>query len=414
MCDSVVSVGADAVWLAKNSDREPDEVQVVESHPAGVTVPIDGGVAAHAMIVSRPLWLWGCEMGVNERGVAVANEAVFTRVRLADRGVTGMDLQRLALARAGTAEAAVDSIVEGLARWPQGGRMGHRDRGMRYSSSFLVADRREAWVLETAGAWWAAQRVRGARTISNALTIEADFDRIHPDAFAVARSRGWCRGANDFGFARCFGRRDYRALAGAVPRRACTHARLTATPSTDVAGLAALLRDHAGGHPADGWRMIMPCAHASWLPTRSSGQTTASMIACLASDGPRAWFTGTSSPCLGIFKPVHFGAADPLARLPAAGERPDADSLWWRHERLHRAVLADHAGRSAALAGERAALEARALAADAADADAVAEIWELHRTTLPRWTELALAAGCPGRGLFHRFWARRAREVLGG
>ena len=33
MCDTVVSVSKDGVWLAKNSDREPGESQVVEHLP---------------------------------------------------------------------------------------------------------------------------------------------------------------------------------------------------------------------------------------------------------------------------------------------------------------------------------------------------------------------------------------------
>lgn len=420
MCDTLVLVTAGGVWLAKNSDREPDEVQVLEWHPAGMHragtrlqvthLEVPEVRATHEAWISRPRWMWGCEMGVNARGLAVANEAVFGRPPLAERGLTGMDLQRLALARTGSAADALELMIEMLAVYPQGGRMGYRDAGMRYSSSFILADAREAWVLETAGEFWAAQRVSGARTLSNALTIEADFDRVHPRAFAVARARGWCRGAADFGFAGSFGRPFYRVMSGGEGRRACTLAglRRLAGGTVDAAGLAGLLRDHAGMRPSAGLRMHMTCAHASWLPTRSSGQTTASMIVELRDGGSRQWFTGTSAPCLGVFKPVGFGGD--ARGLPVAGDGPD-ESLWWRHERLHRVTLAGHAVRRAAFAGERAAIEARALAVDGADDAAVAAIWAAHHEAIPRWQAVAAATGRAGWRPFHRWWAHKARAA---
>lgn len=418
MCDTLVLVTADGVWLAKNSDREPDEVQLLEHHPgashaagayvqlAHLAVPLPR--VSHALWISRPRWMWGIEMGVNERGLAIANEAVFVRPRLGARGVTGMDLQRLALAQAGSAAEALALMIEMLAVYPQGGRMGFADAGMRYSSSFILADAREAWVLETAGELWAAQRVVGARTLSNVLTIADDFDQIHPQAYATARARGWCQNAADFGFASAFGRPFYRVMSGGEGRLSCTRAGLgrVATGAVDVAAMAGLLRDHGGMAPSAGLRMHMPCAHASWLPTRSSGQTTASMVVQLQAGRSRQWFTGTSSPCLSVFKPVGF-AGDPRT-LAVAGDRPD-ESLWWRHERLHRVTLGDDAVRRATFAAERAALETRALAVDPEDDAAVAAIWTAHHEALPRWTAMAAATGRPGWRPFHRYWAHKAR-----
>jgi hypothetical protein len=61
---------------------------------------------------------------------------------------------------------------------------------------------------------------------------------------------------------------------------------------------------------------------------------------------------------MSVFKPVLMDAA-----LPAHGPRPtdqfDARTLWWRHERLHRAALMDDFGNFVeAIREERDALEA--------------------------------------------------------
>ena len=67
----------------------PTRRQLLEWHPARdhppgarVALHLDRGApgaATRACLLSRPFWMWGAEMGTNEDGVTIGNEAVFTR-----------------------------------------------------------------------------------------------------------------------------------------------------------------------------------------------------------------------------------------------------------------------------------------------------------------------------------------------
>ena len=199
MCDSLVALPAAtdgrSTLFAKNSDRPPDEVQLIEHLPGGSSpstvrctyLDIDApGPQTLACVVSRPTWCWGVEHGVNEAGLAVGNEAIYTTLdpRSLPVALTGLDLVRLALQWADTAERAVAVITEALERYGQGGS-GHDPAGRTgaksYFSSFLVADPGDAWVVETSGRAWAVERVVDTRAISNRTTIAAfDAEHRHP------------------------------------------------------------------------------------------------------------------------------------------------------------------------------------------------------------------------------------------
>ncbi len=141
MCDSMVTITDDGVLFAKNSDRDPNEAQPLEWVPAADHDPDDRVVCTwidlpqvghtFAVLLSRPWWMWGAEMGANEHGVVIGNEAVFTRAEPGGKALLGMDLLRLALERADTAERAVSVMVELLERHGQGGPCSYERRRLQ-------------------------------------------------------------------------------------------------------------------------------------------------------------------------------------------------------------------------------------------------------------------------------------------
>lgn len=412
MCDTVViAPDSGPVWFAKNSDREPSEAQFLECHDGSAVGAAPSGLPSTTPVgrtlLSRPAWMWGCEMGVNEHGVAIGNEAVFTRLPVPKAGYSGMDFQRAALETCKTADGALDQLIELTERFQQGGPMGHRNRMFRYHSSFIVADAARAWVFETAGSFWAAKRVRGVATISNALTIEDDFDRVHSGAYATARERGWVKSAKAFSFAKAFSDPVMSLLAGASVRRACTARSLAGAREPRARDFVRALTDHGAPEPGKGLRSEAPCAHASWLPTRTSAQTTSSIVARLDPSGPTVWGTGTSSPCLSVFKPAPFDE-ELLPPRAVADARFDARELWWAHERLHRACLAQYHARRVTFAEERERFQDDCLQPTADPQHA----WREHRLLVDEWLGRALSVKAPRASLPARFfWARQARAT---
>jgi len=391
VCDTLVTVTADGLLFGKNSDRDPNEAQVLEwvpaaVHPTGSSVrctwtTVPQAARTHAVLLSRPWWMWGAEMGANEHGVVIGNEAVFTRAGAGPPALLGMDLVRLALQRSTTADGAVGVLVDLLERLGQGGPCSHERPGFTYDNSFLVADPDGAVVVETAGRAWATEPVRGrGRSISNGLSIP--------------------------GFAGAHGRRVKTWVTGATRRRSVTGP--LAREATGPADLMAALRCHGDG-PRPRWTrahggLTAPCVHAGGV--LASSQTTASWVADLRG-GARHWATGTSAPCTSLFKPVDVGA--PVDLGPAPTNRSDPGSAWWRHEVLHRTVLAAYDARLSRYRSERDAVEARWLEERPTSADAVAEADALEA----QWSaDVRSVGGDDGRpGWVRRRWAEIDRAA---
>jgi secernin len=374
MCDTMVAVGSatadGSVIFAKNTDREPNEAHMLallpgESHEPGSTVmctyiEIPQVEQTYAIMLAKPFWMWGTEMGANEKGVVIGNEAVFTRVPYEKGpGLTGMDLMRLALERSLTARQAVDTIIHLLEEYGQGGNCGFTHKFF-YHNSFIVADPYQAWILETAGKQWALEKVRGVRSISNALTIGSEWDQASPEIVAYAREKGWCKQGQDFNFADCYSDPLYTRLGDGIPRQCRSMDLLNKKGSITVETMMKILRDH--GSQADSPLILRQgilgadiCMHAGYGPVRNS-QTTGSMVSHLLPTQQTHWLTGTAAPCTSLFKPVWLDSG-----LPDTGPVPrgtyDHATLWWRHEALHRQVIRDYAARISIFQQERDQLE---------------------------------------------------------
>ncbi len=286
MCDCLVALGpatGAATLFCKNSDRPPAEAHDIVWSPArtdrGSLVVTHIAVEPFAgstlgCLLSRPRWCWGAEHGVNEAGVAIGNEAIYTTLdpRPFPDALIGMDLVRLGLERATTARSAVEVITGLLERHGQGGSGHAPDQPPRpYWSSFLIADPIDAWVLETSGVAWMAERVVDVRAISNRTTIAAFDAACHHPRQPVER------------------RVD--------PRLRASDEVLADRPVT-FDRLQAHLRSH-DSCGEEGWSV---CMHVD-----DTQVTTASMIASLPLRGRPTAHVLVGSPCADDYRTIEVG-----------------------------------------------------------------------------------------------------------
>ena len=430
MCDTMAARAAATVnggtLFAKNSDRERNEAQYLQLLPAQsygrgavvrcTYVAIPQAARTHAVLLSRPFWIWGAEMGANEYGVVIGNEAVHPRaLPQRQRALIGMDLLRLGLERGATAAEAVEVITGLLEQHGQGGSCGHM-AARYYDNSFIIADQDEIFVLETIGRRWAVERAGTTRAISNAYTI-ATPTSASPDLEAYARAQGWWH-ANAFDFAAAVTNPANPGLPVAQARCARATLRLgTDAGKITPASMMSYLRDHGGidgpgFHPADIVGGTI-CMHAADGTRR--GQSVGSIVSDLRQSGGLHWVTGTSAPCTSIFKPVF--VADGLPEQGAIpGDAFDGETLWWRHEILHRALLTDYPAAMADIAPERDALEAGFIARmeplitarGPARRAAVAKCWKEAAMAEAAWLKRIAGRAAPRRS-YLTAWRRHDR-----
>ncbi|KAM9023752.1 secernin-1 isoform 2-T7 [Guaruba guarouba] len=239
---------------------------------------------------------------------------------------------RLGLERGATAKEALDVIVALLEEHGQGGNYYEDGSSCHtFQSAFLIVDRNEAWILETSGKYWAAEKItEGVKCICNQLSLTTKIDAEHPELRDYVKSQGWWNEESDFNFSEVFSLTD--------DHLACSSGRESLEKQGgDVSAQAMIdvLRDKDSGVCVDSESFLTTASIVSVLPQDPS-------FPCIH------YFTGTPDPSRSIFKPFifvddvklvpkvqspSFGNDDPAKKIPRFQEKPDRrHELYKAHE----------------------------------------------------------------------------------
>jgi secernin len=370
------------VIFAKNSDRpifdcQPLLFQPRRTWPTSSTLQLEHlelpqAERTYAHLGSSPYWCWGYEEGINECGVVIGNEALFTKpFREAAHayrdgedvalGLLGMDLVRLGLERSQSALEAVEllgTLVEQYGQFGSGVPTKDHPAG-GYDNSFLIADPKEAWIVETAGRRWAAHCIsQGVASISNEPSIRTAWELGSPDLVDYALEQGWWAPDKQecFDFARAYV--DERVPRQVSHLRAMRSRQLLAERQGQVTPqwMMRIARDHYEGTFLEGPYFdaadpdfLSLCMHVSpggftW------GNTASSCIAVLPraeQELPIFWWT-PGPPCTGCYVPFFVHGSQLPASVSQAGtfgkrvvaphtateDTYSPDSYWWQFRRL--------------------------------------------------------------------------------
>lgn len=323
MCDSIYMRRGRNVYFGKNSDRSPNEAHLMIRVPPRdyrdgealkatyITIPQVGHT--YGCVLLKPHWIWGAEMGWNEFGLNIGNEAVFTNIKREEQdGLIGMDLLRLALERCKTAKEALDLIISLIEQYGQGGNCGYNKK-FYYDNAFLIADKNEAFVLETAGRSWIVKNADETETISNCLGLRDNYDSSSECVSGDFRKKN----QNSI----------FTFFAGADKRKAKTFNILSESGEPFPLMMKALKSHENDSVTVNKSSTASVCMHAGNL---FGDQTTGSYCGEIN----RIYFvTGSSFPCLSVFKPL-----SPDARILPEDEKI-ALKYWLKREILNRHIM---------------------------------------------------------------------------
>ena len=328
--------------FAKSADCEVNEANAIvriprKKHVKGESVRVTHLVIPQAeetyeIFLTKAFWTYGCEIGINEYGLAMGEEAVFTTEMAAEEkdGLIGPDLMRLGLERARNCQEAIEIMTGLLEKYGQGGSAELKGNS-HFDSSFLMSDTSEAYIMETAGRKWAVRNIEDFDSISNMLGISTNWTNCSVDS-----------GTKRIDWKKTFALEEVPPKLGSPDRQCITYDKLKESAGQITAStMFNIMRHHNDGyHPATAETHQNICIHAGPQETRW-WQADGVMVTDVGEHGVLIWVTGTSGNCVSIFKPVFMGIDLPEMIGPTPTEHFDPRSLWWKHELLHRRAMAD-------------------------------------------------------------------------
>jgi len=322
MCDTFIVSKNKSRFFLKNSDRSPNEPNLLEYVPRKehkekmvecTYISIPQVKETYGCFLVKPSWMFGAEMGVNEYGVAIGNEAVFTKHHNKKETLIGMDYLRLALERSKTAREAKNVIIDLLKEYDQGGNCGY-DHKFYYNNSYLIADKDETFILETVNKDYCVHYELGSYNISNRLSIVDDYQE------SSKKFKNFKKENSDFIF-----------TVGSMSKDRECKGKTLINKAESLEDMIKVLSSHRIEDIDIKGDTGSICMHKNAL----GDHTTGSMIMDLSKKNPTIWVSGGMSPCQAVFKPYYLGLETSFVK------NNDFDRLYYYMDRmyLNRIVL---------------------------------------------------------------------------
>ena len=285
--------------------RIPGQVHIAGEVSLSSTVKVPQARQTFAVLGIQPTGEWGFTHGVNEHKLAIGVTQWQSRLPAEQAALSGHDLVRLALERGRSAHHAVEVLTDLLEHHAPDTTEGAN------GYIFLIADANEAFVLETAGHYWALLECSHTRVVTDAAMIRQDWQRLAPGLASHVIEKGWWQDdGSKLDFIRCLGDSAEKCK---LAHKRWGHASLALTQqqgAIDAHFLRRMLADHFTQN-----RDALPGAKAMTL-------ATSFVIELPKSDVPMLAWVALGTPRVALYFPLCLTGDLPGAFAEGTPESP--------------------------------------------------------------------------------------------